>query len=93
MASNFSLDNNYRRDSNNDILLKESYSFVPLIQAVISWRSYENAVVRDLSEAHNVVFTFMEELYMQRLVWKWRRVEEGWKTYGVIRMLFGEILI
>ena len=86
VVSNSSLDNNHQGISYNDILPKGPNSLVPLIQAIITWRSYEDVVVWDLSKAYNVVHTFLEELNMRRLVWRWGRGEGEWET----RMHFGD---
>ena len=90
IVSNSSLDNNNQGLSYNDILPKGPNSLVPLIQAIISWRSYEDVVVWDISKAYNVVRTFIEELHMRRLVWRWGRGEGNWETYGFTRMHFGD---
>merc|ERR1712059_166757 len=45
IVSNSSLDYNNKGLSYNDILPKGPNSFLPLIQAVVSWRSYEDVVV------------------------------------------------
>ena len=43
-----------------------------------------------MSKAYNVVLTFVEELHMRRLVWRWGRGEGEWETYGFTRMHFGD---
>ena len=90
VVSNSSLDNNNCGTSYNDCLPKGPNSLVPLLQALVSWRSYQHCCVWDLSKAYNVVHTFDEELHMRRLVWRWGETDKDWVTYGFTRMHFGD---
>merc|ERR1711867_103934 len=64
---------------------------VPLLQALITWRTYKEVVIWDYVKAYNTIRTFVEDLHMRRLVWRFSP-EDPWTTYGVNRMHFGDRL-
>ena len=86
---NSSLDNNDSGISFNDLLPKGPNALVPLLQALITWRTYEEVVIWDYSKAYNTVWTFTEKMHMRRLVWRFNPMAP-WTTYGVNRMHFGD---
>ena len=90
VVSNSSLSNNHSGLSYNSLLPKGPNSLVPLLSALIRWRSYEHCVVWDLTKAYNTVVTYEEEMHMRRLVWRWGRQDEEWTTFGITRMHFGD---
>ena len=90
VVTNSSLNNNQCGTSYNDCQAKGPNSLVPLFRALITFRSYKNVVVWDLSKAYNQVKTFLEELHCRRLVWRWGNGEEEWKIYGFLAMHFGD---
>ena len=59
-----SLDNNNHGVSFNDLLPKGPNTLVPLLQALITWRTYKEVVIWDYSKAYNTVRTFAEEMHM-----------------------------
>ena len=90
VVSNSSLSNNNSGFSYNMCLPKGPNSLVPLLQAIVTWRSYEEVVVWDITKAYNSVHTFEEEMHMRKLVWRWGRMKDEWTTYGFLRMAFGD---
>ena len=90
VVSNSSLSNNHCGLSYNSLLPKGPNSLVPLLSALIRWRSYEHCVVWDLTKAYNTVVTYAEEMHMRRLVWRWGCQDKEWTTYGITRMHFGD---
>merc|ERR1712020_326323 len=60
---NSSFPNNSSGVSYNDLLPKGPNSLVPLFEALIRWRSYEQCVVWDITKAYNTVVTFEEEMH------------------------------
>ena len=89
VVCNSSLDNNNCGVSYNDLLPKGPNTLVPLLQALITWRTYEEVVIWDYAKAYNTVRTFAEEMHMRRLVWRFDPTAP-WTTYGVDRMHFGD---
>ena len=81
VVSNSSLDNNNSGLSYNNLPLKGPNALIPLLQALVSWGSYQHTVVLDLAKVYNTVYTFVEELHMRRLVWRWDQGEGKWLTY------------
>ena len=92
VVSNSSLSNNNSGFSYNSLLPKGPNSLVSLLSALVRWRSYEHCVVWDLTKAYNTVVTFPEEMHMRRLVWRWGCQDQEWKTYGITRMHFGDVV-
>jgi hypothetical protein len=90
IVANSSLNNNNLGVSYNDLQAKGPNSLVALIDAILRWRAGEHTVVWDLTKAYNTVKTFVEELHMRRLVWRWGEATEDWTTYGIDRMHFGD---
>ena len=90
VVSNSSFPNNSSGVSYNDLLPKGPNSLVPLFEALIRWRSYEQCVVWDITKAYNTVVTFEEEMHARRLVWRGGNSSAPWKTYGINRMHFGD---
>ena len=62
---------------------------VPLLQALVTWRTHKEVVIWDYAKAYHTVHTFAEEMHMRRLVWRFNP-EDEWVTYGVNRMNFGD---
>ena len=62
---------------------------VPLLQALITWRTYKEVVIWDYAKVYNTVQTFAEEMHMRRLVWHFDPAGP-WTTYGVDWMHFGD---
>ena len=60
-----------------------------MLQALITWRTYEEVVIWDYAKAYNTVWTFAEEMHMRRLVWRFDPTAP-WTTYRVDRMHFGD---
>ena len=87
VVCNSSLDNNNRGVSFNDLLPKGPNALVPLLQALITWRTHKEVVIWDYAKAYNTVRTFAEEMHMRRLVWRFDPTAPG-TTYGVDRMHF-----
>ena len=72
----------------NDILLKGSNALNPLLQVLVTWRSYQNVMTWDYSKAYNTVETFAEETHMKRLVW--RCGGKDWRSFSITRRHFGD---
>ena len=89
VVCNSSLDNNNHGVSFNDLLPKGPNTLVPLLQALVTWRTYKEVVIWDYSKAYNTVQTYPEEMHMRRLVWRFDPAGP-WTTYGVDRMHFGD---
>ena len=69
VVSNSSLKNDQSGGlSYNDILPKGPNALNPLLQVLVTWRSYQNIMTWDYSKAYNTVETFAEETHMRRLV-------------------------
>ena len=90
VVSNSSFPNNSAGVSYNDLLPKGPNSLVPLFEALIRWRSYEQCVVWDITKAYNTVVTFPEEKHARRLLWRWGNKNAPWSTFGIDRMHFGD---
>ena len=90
VVSNSSLANNSTGVSYNDLLPKGPNSLIPLFEALIRWRSYQQCVVWDITKAYNTIVTFQEELHARRLVWRWGDKSSPWTTFGIDRMHFGD---
>jgi hypothetical protein len=90
IVSNSSLDNNNSGHNYNDLQAKGPNSLISLIDALIRWRSYQHCVVWDLVKAYNTVKTFVEELHMRRLVWRWGAASGPWTTFGIDVMHYGD---
>ena len=89
VVSNSSISNNSGW-SYNSIHPKGPNSSVPLISAIVSWRSYEHMVVWDLEKAYSMVHNDDEELHIRKMVWRWEKKEDKFQTYGFQRMHFGD---
>ena len=90
IVSNSSLNNNNNGLSYNDCLPKGPNSLVPLLQALVTWRGYEEVAVWDIKKAYNSVHTYQEEMHMRRLLWRWGVEEDEWSTFGFLVMAFGD---
>ena len=90
VVSNSSLANNSTGVSYNDLLPKGPNSLVPLFEALLRWRSYQQCVVWDITKAYNTIVTFEEERHARRLVWRWGDKSAPWSTFGIDRMHFGD---
>ena len=90
IVSNSSLDNNNQGISYNDILPKGPNALTPLVEALTTFRSYENVVIWDLAKAYNTVKTGPAEMHMRRLVWRWGQEDAEWQIYGFLVMTFGD---
>ena len=44
----------------------------------------------DLARTYSTVLIEPEELHMQRLVWRWGKLEDEWQTYGLTKMCIGD---
>ena len=80
VVCNSSLDNNDSGVSCNNLLPKGPNTLVPLLQALITWRTYKEVVIWDYSRAYNTVRTFPEEMHMWRLVWRFDPTAPGLPT-------------
>ena len=63
VVCNSSLNNNNRGVSYNNLLPKGPNSLVPLLQALVTWRTHIEVVIWDYSKAYHTVHTFAEEMH------------------------------
>ena len=81
-VSNSSLNSNGSGHSYNSLLAKGPNALTPLLEVLVTFRSYTNVVVWDLHKAYNCMFTYDEELHCRRFVWRWGDGESEWKNFG-----------
>ena len=89
LVVNSSLDNNNSGVSLNDCLPKGPKSIRSLFQCIITFRSYTFVVVFDLSKAYQSMFTGEREKYLRLIEWRFDQTD-SWKTYGFLRVTYGD---
>ena len=90
VTGNNSLNNHISELPEDNMLFDEPDATHPLQQSLAHWRTQRHEVMTDLARTYNTVLTGPEELHMQRLVWRWGRLEDEWQTYGLTKMRNGD---
>ena len=91
IVSNSALINNVCGKSLNQILMKGPNCLNSLIKVLIKFRSYETALIYDLSKAYYHLHTGPVEKYTRLVVWRDCDSSTEWKTYGFDCTAFGDI--
>ena len=80
-------------------------SLVPLLQALITWRTYPHVAIWDYEKCYNSVYTTEKDMHLRRFVWRLDEDAEAtmgsaglggdgirgeWRVYGINRMHFGD---
>ena len=80
-------------------------SLVPLLSALITWRSYPHVAIWDYEKCYNSVHTTEKDLHLRRFVWRpdgdaeermgpagsgGDGIRGEWRVYGIDRMHFGD---
>ena len=86
---NSSLDNNGSGISLNDCLPKGPKSIRALFQCITTFRGKPHVVVFDLSKAYQSMYTGVKEKHLRRIVWRFDP-DDPWKTYGFLRVTYGD---
>ena len=90
LVANLSLKNCFTGPSVNDIWAKGPNSLNNLLEVLIRWRCYEEAVVWDLTKAYHSIRTTDKEKYLRLVVWRFD--ENGnWKVWAFVVVAFGDI--
>ena len=90
VVSNSSLNNNWSGVSYNDCLAKGPNSLTPLFEVLITWRTYKDCVVWDLSKAYNSIDATEEHWHMRRLLWRWGKQDDEWSIFVLKDVHFGD---
>ena len=90
VVSNSSLDNNWSGVSYNDCLAKGPNSLTPLLEVLVTWRTYIFVVVWDISKAYNSMDATQEHWHMRRLLWRWGDTSKPWSVYVFKYVHFGD---
>ena len=86
---NSSLANSNTGVSLNDCIPKGPNSIKSLLGCMITFRSYPHIVVFDLSKCYQQMFTGEKEKHLRRIVWRFTS-SESWRTYGFMRVTYGD---
>ena len=78
---NSALKNCYDGPSLNDLYGVGPNKINNLISVLITWRSFEQAIIYDVSKAYHSMETGPEEFFMRLVVWKFKE-EDDWDVYG-----------
>ena len=91
IVSNSALVNNICGKSLNQILMKGPNCLNSLIKVLLKFRSYEIALLYDLSKAYQHLHTGPVEKYTRLVVWRDCDSSAVWRTYGFDCTAFGDI--
>ena len=91
IVSNSALVNRVCGRSLNQILMKGPNCLNSLIKVLIKLRSYDTALLFDLSKAYNHLHTGPVEKYTRLVVWRDCDNSAEWKTYGFECTAFGDV--
>ena len=75
----------------NQILMKGPNCLNSLVEVLIRFRSYETALIFDLSKAYNSLLTGPVEKFTRLIVWRDCDRTAEWKTYGYECVAFGDL--
>ena len=76
------LKNNYTGPSLNDVLKKGPNGLAPLFNVFTRWRSYQVAMILDLSKAYHMIKSGKLEKMTRLVVWRHCKEEEDFQVYG-----------
>ena len=91
IVSNSALVNNICGKSLNQILMKGPNCLNSLIKVLLKFRSYEIALLYDLSKAYHHLHTGPVEKFTRLVVWRDCDSSAVWRTYGFDCTAFGDI--
>ena len=91
IVTNSALVNKTCGKSLNQILMKGPNCLNSLVEVLIRFRSYEIALIFDLSKAYNSLLTGPVEKFTRLIVWRDCDRTADWKTYGYECVAFGDL--
>ena len=91
IVSNSALINRTCGKSLNQILMKGPNCLNNLNKVLIRFRSYDTALLFDLSKAYNHLFTGLIEKFIRLIVWRDCDSSAEWRTYGFECTAFGDL--
>ena len=89
IVSNSSLSNR-NGVSLNSILMKGPNSLSDQWSVITQWRSYEVALVSDITKAYHTMRTGEREKHVRRVVWRYGDQRSCWRTFGFTVVNFGD---
>ena len=91
LVANSAVKNCSTGPSANDMWPKGPNSINNLLKVFCRWRTYETAVVFDLSKAYQSVQTTEREKFLRLVVWRYGETNEDFITFGFDKMTFGDV--
>ena len=76
--------------SPNDVWVKGPNTLNDMFGIMLRFRTHKHALIGDIKKMYTQIHTTITEKHMRRVLWRFLKTDEGFKTYGVNRVMFGD---